>query len=790
MVKRSVANARSIAESQDKYQSDNNAWRIACPAHGGDGLNLQIWDDESGYLRVKCWSNGCSTEDILRALNIPTGGASNARNNWRIPSPTATYAHPDGVPRNTYRVNYPEHFEHSDRPCGFSKCGKIEPHKHLWSTKGRTTNGTYLLLWTPDSPSNHLVFVEGEKSAAALKKLVQFTHPNMTVVSWYGGASSWNNTSLKFTEKEGIDGRNIILWPDADDVGRDMMSNMAARMQREGSPNSIAIVDTKDLAEKMDAADVDYDTAVKLLSNAKPYEYDDPIDGMEPLLDSATKEDLGGGDTLPKLRDAIVRKAATTISHRFISLFGQWYQRVENRWQLADEEYIGRELSMATIDVSGYALSKYQKGIASDRLRDVVYPDANNIAVLPKQHRMHSFNMDTGEIIHGVAYNNTVVSVNDSGDISTRTVDEREFFQSTIWYDLPDTPQSTPMFDEFLHTSLSSEEDGQLLMELVGRTLCGRRDEQVIAILQGPGGSGKGTMFNLLSKMLDTAYGSATSFEAVSGRFGTAKMAKKLAYVFTDVKPAPGTGSARDSFLEGAAIIKAISGGDYVDIEIKNVSQGSSAQLPCAIWVATNFAPRWVDGVEDAEAWRRRMCPVIFETSVPDELKIAGLADKMFEHEGPNIAMKCIQAFADAVSQGAWPQLTERAQRHLASWIDSAKGEQVMFVETNIVHTGNSNDVIINNDLYAEYAFYAGLDEVKGASAAGRALTRALRDTYGVSVGAIRIDGRVVRGFKGIRLVRADDMNPQQTGMFQCKHCGDTNPAAMDTIDTCAACNI
>ena len=208
-------------------------------------------------------------------------------------------------------------------------------------------------------------------------------------------------------------------------------------------------------------------------------------------------------------------------------------------------------------------------------------------------------------------------------------------------------------------------------------------------------------------------------------------MTDKLAYAFTDIKPTPGRGTARDNFIEGAAIIKAITGGDDVDIEVKNVARGFSVRLPCAIWVASNFAPKWVDGVEDAVAWRRRMCPVVFEQSVPDEAKIPDLAEKMFGAEGPHIAMTCIQAFADGVARTGWPQLTERALRHLASWIDSAKGEQVLYVESFIVHTGNVEDKIPNKDLFSEYANYAGIaEDSSGRSAITKALTNAVPDHF------------------------------------------------------------
>ena len=707
--------AQKIAHNSGDFDRTEKDWRIKCPVHNSADKDLAVWDKPGGYIGVKCWgASSCSTDDILRALGIPVGSGTST-NPWRIPSPTAEYSHPDGIPRHSYRINYPEHFEHKDKPCSYRKrnksgqlgkeCGKTDIHKHPYNSRGLRPRGTYLLRWTPDKPENTIVFVEGEKAALALKRHVQFTNP-FTPVSWYGGVDTRKLTALTFSETEDLTGRACILWPDNHMTGVNAMKDLARRIQRESKVSSIHIVNPERLNEKDDAADVDYDIAIDLLRTAVEWTEVLPADVMAPLLRTATVMDLNGtdNDSLDKLRDDVIRKAAQVISHRFINLFGEWFQRANNAWQIVEEEYIKMELSLATIEVCGFALSRQQKTDALDRLKDIISPNVNNIEVLPRWKRQSSFNMDTGKLVNGVVFGEVVISVDDSGSINNRDINDREFLRYSISYDLPSDPKDTPLFDSYLDTSLQSDDDANLLKELIGRALCGRRSEQVIAFLQGPGGSGKGTIFSLLRLLLDRNYSSANSFEKIAGRFGASKMTDSLAYAFTDVKPMPGRGTSRDIFMEGASTIKSISGQDAVDIEIKNIARGYSVQLQCSIWVASNFAPKWIDGVEDSEAWRRRMCPVIFEQSIPDDEKIPDLAEKIFDSEGPDVAMRCIQAFASGIARGNWPQLTERSEKYLRSWINSAKGDQVMFVENYVIHSGVEEEYLSYIHLRIEYS--------------------------------------------------------------------------------------
>ena len=83
--------AESLARTQARYEKRGGYWCIRCPAHNGDDLNCGLKDTDKG-VTTTCFSHGCSTENIKRALGI-WREASEKRSAARL---VATYQHPDG----------------------------------------------------------------------------------------------------------------------------------------------------------------------------------------------------------------------------------------------------------------------------------------------------------------------------------------------------------------------------------------------------------------------------------------------------------------------------------------------------------------------------------------------------------------------------------------------------------------------------------------------------------------------------------------------------------------------
>ena len=94
------------------------------------------------------------------------------------------------------------------------------------------------------APDATVILVEGEKAANAAQRLF----PDHVALTWMGGAAADGGADLS-----PLEGRNVILWPDADQPGRDVMARIAKRL----TPSHL--LDTADLPDGYDAANLEGD---------------------------------------------------------------------------------------------------------------------------------------------------------------------------------------------------------------------------------------------------------------------------------------------------------------------------------------------------------------------------------------------------------------------------------------------------------------------------------------------------------------------------------------------------
>ena len=251
-----IASAASIASANRPFRFNRGRWYINCPAHGGDGQNLAVWDGEDG-IGAKCHSVGCTYAEIMRALDVPWTYRHRRERKYEARR-MATYQHLDGTLRESWRADYPEDFLAG--PCTYGAtttrpCKKgTKPHKHLFTKpSGRPRAGVLPLLWTPDQPSNLLVVTEGEPAAS---QLAQFAISGITPVSYFGGGGAARETSWGET----LTGRRVVIWPDPDAAGEKAKSDLLAIAHETGAVQ-VLVVQVDDLAggengKSKDAADL------------------------------------------------------------------------------------------------------------------------------------------------------------------------------------------------------------------------------------------------------------------------------------------------------------------------------------------------------------------------------------------------------------------------------------------------------------------------------------------------------------------------------------------------------
>ena len=228
-----AASAETIAARYGPLKRASGAngspsYRIPCPAHSGKSRNLAIWDGDDGSLGAKCWSKGCAYQDILDALG----------------------------------VEYTYEGRRYERGDGTSVRRRRGPGKDLTRNPG-SPDGVMVKLGSSDRPENAVVLCEGPKAADAFEC---FGFDDYTAAHWDGGAGGAD----KF-DSSPLEGRHVILWPDAGQRGLELMEKAAAHIQ--SVAETARLVDVSTLTNGQDAADVDRELAERMLRNAAPYQF-------------------------------------------------------------------------------------------------------------------------------------------------------------------------------------------------------------------------------------------------------------------------------------------------------------------------------------------------------------------------------------------------------------------------------------------------------------------------------------------------------------------------------------
>lgn len=123
--------------------------------------------------------------------------------------------------------------------------------KWLWKAPPapRPLYGKRQLALKPNAP---VLVVEGEKTADAAALL----YPSAVVVTWPSGCKA-----IDKADWSPLAGRRCVLWPDADDAGREAMAKLAIRLLKAGADQVRIVHPPADVPEGWDLADADWTVA-------------------------------------------------------------------------------------------------------------------------------------------------------------------------------------------------------------------------------------------------------------------------------------------------------------------------------------------------------------------------------------------------------------------------------------------------------------------------------------------------------------------------------------------------
>jgi AAA domain len=210
-----VSTARLIARALEG-RKEGKEWRCRCPVHGG--RSLMVGDADDGTPLVHC-HQGCEQENVIDALNglglwPSRNGASHLSKPAGVLEAEYPYFDPDG---NVQAIK--KRIRESDGGKRFEwwRPGAEKPGLNGLKERDLLVYNGHLLP-ADDGP---VFVVEGEKAADAC------LDAGLLGVCAAGGASVKDFGAALDTLK----GREVVLWPDNDDPGRDLMRRVAQRLE-------------------------------------------------------------------------------------------------------------------------------------------------------------------------------------------------------------------------------------------------------------------------------------------------------------------------------------------------------------------------------------------------------------------------------------------------------------------------------------------------------------------------------------------------------------------------------
>lgn len=300
-------------------------------------------------------------------------------------------------------------------------------------------------------------------------------------------------------------------------------------------------------------------------------------------------------------------------------------------------------------------------------LKRELLPAVVDTGLLAEKDRLRNFNIDSGELINGVAFENVSVAVDDFGRVSYWNRGEREFYNSSRPYELPiQDPGRPTTFDNWLEQMIPDTDTRQAVWEVLGMTVLAEGySEQRLVFLCSGSRSGKGT----LEKIASMLGGGHISFSGGPARLGAGSFTNsalvgQCVCIFPDSPPMPENprAIAYAQYIMGLSSMKNLSGEDPITLEFKGDRHIVSMVWMGTVWWDTNhLISKVIPAEEDAHSWQSRLIPIPMTIEIPEDDQIRGF-HKQFRSEVSSIAYHAIMAYAARRRRGRFtfsPEMQE-----------------------------------------------------------------------------------------------------------------------------------
>ena len=304
-----------------------------------------------------------------------------------------------------------------------------------------------------------------------------------------------------------------------------------------------------------------------------------------------------------------------------------------------------------------------------------------------------------------------------------------------------DPAEGTPtQFLQMIEEGTGSKELVNFLQLALGETLLGGQQGQHFYYLRGAPRSGKGTLFNIIEKVLNTEH-TATKYTAILDKTiildtpfqkheeNKAVLRGKRMAIVNEIKQGDKLNTAEVKTLTGNDTISAsFKGGHVFDFT-----------PDFTLWLQGNFD--FEIPSDDAGLWER-MKVIQYKNTKPVEKQIANLDNKLVAAEGPQILQWMIEGAVKLFTEGMFipPEVQEATaeyqseQDSVAKWFQSGEVSKAK---------GSKVRRALVNESFKKYCKFNALPEV-----GPKYLKEVLMDRYGVTEYK---DGNGIWMFEGIQ---------------------------------------
>jgi putative DNA primase/helicase len=737
-----------------------------CPAHDDKTASLSISEGRDGLL-LKCHA-GCTFDAITAALGVKT--AELFYNNG---------TKKNGRPAKTGKFNIVANYTYRDAdgklrfevcrldPKGFRqrRPDPSVPGNWIWDLNGVKLVPYRLPELITAAKAGEIVFVtEGEKDVAAL------VENGFTATCNAAGTGKWRDDYAGW-----FDGaKAVCVIADKDEPGRKHAVAVATNVK--GKVQSVKVIELPDVGGHTVKDAHDFFEAGGTADQLR--EIAEAAKEFEPFANAAEK--VTPNDWFKKKFPALAelhgepvslqskgnRIKATDLNESFMAAtLGKnanpdeptVYLRGENRfytfipelgiYTLASEEDISARLSTLLLLCARACKEHCDVDALEFGLRD-------SSALAGAVKRAKSLNVVPDDYFSGgietfLPVGNGVLRVSDRNLLP---FSPEYHFRNKLAVDYVPGAKCPTFENVLLGNSLDFDDIG-LLQRWCGLALVGRNISQVMLILSGTAGAGKGTFVRVLKGIIGEANIGSLRTDQLNQRFEIGRLIDRTLLYGADV-PA--------NFLstENASVLKSLTGGDPITVELKGSMAAPS--LTCEFNIIVTSNSRLVVHLEgDVAAWQRRLKIIRYEKRKPTNV-IPDLDKQIMQNEASGVLNWMLDGLYALRSANWQLALSPGQNARVNELLLESDSVNVFFAERCIADTAAEGLTI--TDAFAAYSDFCmdrgwtglsrnlfGGDCQEVAQRLFRVATR--HDIKGA-------DGKKQRGWKGFRMLGANEEKP------------------------------